>query len=306
MRPCIITPICKSVPNLRVQSQHNGMFDVDCSNLGVKCAPKSSSIPEPHPAVTAKLKAFDQRDNVTVSHMVNTVHTHTNKMCEPPPVPILYGTKTKQPGGAKLPHKGVRVYATPGQTQLNILLQKETLASMYIASMFIGFAMLGIVGGATNQQHVFLSFSLFYGFFIPVVILHGASLVHRVWSAVPMLIYLIYAPVSVSLSIIHKSHVFLSVSLIMVGLCFVIAGAAGWIRVLSAVVLTLFTLMCFGGSLNSPDRGDVIALVVIPTVQIIYVCLAGAASVLIVPISIGGNATQHTPNYIYHDTLDQF
>jgi hypothetical protein len=285
------------------------MFDVDCSNIGVNAPPKPSSIPcvEPHPVVNANSKGFDQRDNVMVSRTVNTVHIPLNKTCEPPLVQIPYGTKHNQPRGAKLSQKGVRVYTTPGQNQLNILLQRETLASMYIAAMFVGFAMLGIVGGATNQQHVFLSFSLFYGVFIPVVILHCASLVHRIWSAVPMLIYLIYAPVSVSLSIIHKSHVFLSVSLVMVGLCFVLACASGWIRLVSTGVLILFTLMCFGGSLNSPDRGDVIALVVIPIVQIIYVCLAGTASVLTVPISIGGSTTvtQHMTNYVYHDTLAQ-
>jgi hypothetical protein len=173
---------------------------------------------------------------------------------------------------------------------------------MYIASMFIGFAVLGIVGGAASQQHVFLSFSLFYGVFIPVVILHGTSVIHRVWAAIPMMIYLIYAPVSVSLSIIHKSHIFLSVSLVMVGFCFIMAGVGGWIRIVSAVILALFTYMCFGGALHSPDRGDVIALVVIPTLQIIYVCLAGVVSVVMIPVTGVENANNST---VYQDRLAQ-
>jgi hypothetical protein len=306
MRPCK-PQVGKYKQNLRVvPSQHNGMFDVDCSNIGIKCVPKPGSVPcvEPYPSVDAKTKGLDKIDNVIT---VNPVHTHKNKVCETLVAQIPYDNNPKQAAGVQLPQKGARVYTTQGQTTLNFLLKRETLASMYIASMFIGFAMLGIVGGAINQLHVFLSFSLFYGFFIPVVILHGTSLVHRMWSVLPMLVYLIYAPVSVSLSIIHKSHVFLSASLVMIGICFVIASAAGWTRLISIVVLTLFTLMCFGGALNSPDRGDVMALVVIPAIQIFYVCLAGAASVLTIPIQIGFNSTKHIhmPNYVYHDTVVQ-
>jgi len=306
-----------------VHLRYNGMFDVDCSNIGVRGTPKTNLIPLVEPVritPTAKPKGLEQRNQFVQprpeqrnpfvqpgpeqrnqfvqSHEVDD--THTKKLCDIPPLRSLYNSQRNQPTSNQT---STNVYSsTKPPTQLNVLLQRETIASMYIASMFIGFAVLGIVGGAKSQQHVFLSFSLFYGVFIPVVILHGTSVIHRVWAAVPMLIYLIYAPVSVSLSIIHKSHIYISISLIMVGFCFVMAGVGGWIRVASVVLLTLFTSLCFGGALNSPDRGDVVALVVIPTLQIIYVCLAGVVSVITTPVSGIENNLNQTG---YQDRLIQ-
>jgi hypothetical protein len=299
--------------NQRTLPRPNGMFDVDCSNIGIRCTPNANSITvvtPSKPVPTAKLKNVDQKPPYVQAYKTDPTHknkqceipstgptggvTHKNKQYEPPLVQSQYSQRKNDLQAQQT------VKSVPNPH--SIVLKRETLASMYIASMFIGFAVLGIVGGAASQQHVFLSFSLFYGVFIPVVILHGTSVIHRVWAAVPMMIYLIYAPVSVSLSIIHKSHIFLSVSLVMVGFCFVMAGVGGWIRIVSVVILTLFTSMCFGGALHSPDRGDVIALVVIPTFQIIYVCLAGVVSVVMIPVAGVENANNST---VYQDRLAQ-
>jgi hypothetical protein len=172
-------------------------------------------------------------------------------------------------------------------SELHSLLQRETLASLYIGAMLIGFAVLGIVGGVDSQQQVFLCFSVFYGVFLPVVLLHCIFVVHRVWAVVPMLLYLVYAPVSVSLCIMHRSHLFLSISLVMVGGCCILAGAGGWVRAVSVVFMALFAWLCFGGLLNNPERGDVIALVVIPGIQMTYVCVSGVLSVLTMPMRTG-------------------
>lgn len=287
----------------RTHPRVNGMFDVDCSNIGVRCPPKLSSIPSPPQTkvvTSAKPKGQDSKIHVSQSHKVDT--TEKIRLCDTPSLPCNPRRNQLEFNPTQT---GVRASAAPPPYRVNILLQRETLASMYVASMFIGFAALGIVGGASSQQHVFLSFSLFYGVFIPVVILHGTSVIsviHRVWAAIPMLMYLIYAPVSVSLSIIHKSHIFLSISLVMVGFCFVIAGVGGWIRIVSAVVLALFTSLCFGGVLHNPDRGDVVALVVVPIIQIIYVCLAGVVSVIMIPVSVVEKSTNQTG---YQDRLVQ-
>jgi len=128
-----------------------------------------------------------------------------------------------------------------------------------------------------------VSFALFFGVFVPVVVLHGTMVVHRVWALVPMVLYVVYTPVGVALSIIYKTHAFISVSLILVGVFFLMAGVYGMGRILSAGGLSLFIWLCFGFGVDTPDRGDIVALVVIPGLQIIYVCIAGIVCVMSLP-----------------------
>ena len=288
----LISSICMTIQQSglplqqhRIQSRPIGMFDVDCSNIGIRCCQQTTKLLTNDTDVASKTIAVAKsKGHDSANHGARSMKSECpqKKVETPTSLPCQHNTRRNHPS-ITASSSDVR---TSVLSHTPLVIQRKTLASMYIASMFIGFAVLGIVGGATSQQHVFLSFSLFYGVFIPVVILHGTSVLHRVSAAIPMLIYLIYAPVSVSLSIIHKSHVFLSISLVMVGFCFLVAGVGGWVRVGSAIVLALFASMCFGGALHSPDRGDVIALVVVPTIQIIYVCLAGAFSVIMIPASV--------------------
>lgn len=161
--------------------------------------------------------------------------------------------------------------------------QRGTLARLYVVSMFTGVAVLGGVGGADSHEQVFVSFALFFGVFVPVVVLHGTMVVHRVWALVPMVLYVVYTPVGVALSIIYKTHAFISVSLILVGVFFLMAGVYGMGRILSAGGLSLFIWLCFGFGVDTPDRGDIVALVVIPGLQIIYVCIAGIVCVMSLP-----------------------
>ena len=106
---------------------------------------------------------------------------------------------------------------------------------------------------------------------------------HKVWALVPMILYVVYTPVGVSLSIIHKTHAFISVSLILIGVFFLMAGVCGLGRVVSGVFLTLFIWLCFGVHVDNPDRGHMVALVIIPGLKIVYVCITGVISVLSVP-----------------------
>jgi hypothetical protein len=67
---------------------------------------------------------------------------------------------------------GLRCVCASGlPLQLKGLVQRETIARLYIMCMFTGVAVLGIVGGADSQEYVFLSFSVFFGVFIPVLAL---------------------------------------------------------------------------------------------------------------------------------------
>lgn len=174
------------------------------------------------------------------------------------------------------------------------LVQRETLARLYIVSMFTGFAVLGIVGGADSEEYVFVSLSIFTGFFVPVVVIHGTMMMHRMWALIPMIMYVIYAPVGISLSIIHKTHAFISFSLILVGIFFLMAGVCGIGRAVSGFFLILFVWMCFGVGVETSDRGDIIALVIRPGLQIIYVCVAGVFSVLSLPGYGGGRDKLYT------------
>ena len=165
------------------------------------------------------------------------------------------------------------------------LVSRETLVRLYIVSMFTGIALLGAVGWADSQEQVFVSFALFSGVFVPVVVLHGTIVVHKVWALVPMIIYVVYSPVSVSLSIIHKTHVFISTSLILVCVFFLMAGVShGLGRMASWVFLALFVWLCFSMDVDSPNRGDMVALVIIPGVQILCVCITGVISVMGLPM----------------------
>jgi hypothetical protein len=298
----LISSICMTITGLPLQQHRQtrpiGMFDVDCSNIGIRCSPITKLLTNDTDVASKTIAVAKSKGHDSANHGARSMKSSEcpqKKIETPTSLPLPCQHNRRNHPSITASGSDVRVLShTP------LVIQRKTLASMYIASMFIGFAVLGIVGGATSQQHVFLSFSLFYGVFIPVVILHGTTVIHRVSAAIPMLIYLIYAPVSVSLSIIHKSHVFLSISLVMVGFCFLVAGVGGWLRVGSAIVLALFASMCFGGALHSPDRGDVIALVVVPTIQIIYVCLAGAFSVIMIPASVTEENNNNATALLHH------
>jgi hypothetical protein len=167
--------------------------------------------------------------------------------------------------------------------------QRETLARLYIIAMFTGIAVLGTVGGADSQEQVFFSLSLFFGVLVPVIVLHATALMNKVWALIPMIVCAMYTPVGVSLSIMHTTHIFISVAFISVGTSFFLAGGLGASRIVSGILLVGFILLCFGVDVDTPDRGDLIALVIVPGVQIIYVCLAGALSVISFPVCSSGH-----------------
>jgi hypothetical protein len=267
-------------------SRYSYMFDVDCSSLDLRnkgsfvtgnnhhdqhVVPVSEPIPQNrnHGVVSSNPGIYGQHPRSATG--VYDTNSHRPKQ------DVQVDIDNKLNSSSKLARYEQQSVST---SRIWSLFNRETVASLYILSLLSGVSVLGIVGGAHNQDRVFLSFSIFYGIFIPVVSMHICLVLDTVECVVFGLLFLITAPVSVPLSLLHRSHVFASMSLILVSVFHLTAARQGFTRIFLFGILTLFIWMCFGGVLDHPLRGDVTALIVVPGTQIVYVCFSGFISVL--------------------------
>lgn len=259
------------------------MFDVDCSSLDLRNTSSFVHTDNRHgqSVVQATASNIQNRNqdgaSTTPANYGPQTLTGTHDTNPHRPNPDVYvGVDPKLNNASKIARYEQSIHSS----RVNSLFKRDTLAGLYILSLLSGVSVLGIVGGAHNQERVFLSFSFFYGIFIPVVATHTCLVLDSVECVVFGLLFLITAPFSVSLSVLNRSHVSVSVSLILVAVFHLVAGRQGVIRIFLLGTMALFIWMCFGGVLDNPQRGDPAALIVVPGLQMIYVCLTGCISVL--------------------------
>jgi hypothetical protein len=285
MHPDNINDTCVPKPNLQL-SRHSYMFDVDCSSLDLRNNSGFGNGNNRHDQSVSTATTLTPQTRIQVGVLTTpgihgqqtraTTDVHDTNSHKPK-ADVQVHIDNKLSTASKLSRYEQQ---SPPISRFYFLLKRDTVAGLYIISLLSGVSVLGIVGSAHNQERVFLSISLFYGIFLPVVSIHTFLVLDSVECVVFGLLFLITAPVSVPLSLLHRSHVFASTSLIIVSVFHLLAGRHGFIRIFLVGILALFIWMCFGGVLDNPHRGDPAALIVVPGLQMIYVCLSGCISVL--------------------------
>jgi hypothetical protein len=254
-----------------------GMFDVDCSAM---LSP-----------VTTGIKPNASRGRCTNRPVVGV-------LCEEDQLGVGSQTHPRVSGNHNKLQNGVRAVGSvcehldvsgrvdtsehaSAKSRIETLLQYDTLVSLYSLSLAIGLVVIGIVGNAQSQQHVFISFAIFQGILLPTLVLHTLIVIEN-RNAAPVFGVCVaaYTPVSVTLSVLNETHVFVSLYFMSVMVFHVTTIDHTILKCLYVVIIVLFAWTSFSGFLDTPQRGDVVSLVVVPGLQIICVCITGIGSVL--------------------------
>ena len=265
-----------------------GMFDVDLSSIAARM---STSPVGQHQSKASHACHYPTPVFQYPQHATTTpVHQHqypkqTQQHVTPAPrranegATIEHGHVCVEPPRCVDNCEVITAYSKPRVVSFAFysLLRGDTIERLYIFAMCAG--VIAVAISVPDQKRIFLGFALFQGVFLPTVVVHSMLLLHSVPAMLSVVLFLVCAPLSVPLGIIYETHVFNSSSVVMAAIFHLFAGGGGITRILSILGLLLFSCFFFGGVLYDFDKPDQpMVRIILPLVQIIYVCASGVAS----------------------------
>jgi hypothetical protein len=167
-------------------------------------------------------------------------------------------------------------------TQPNIIFEWSVcgMPLMYTTVTIAGLTLLGILGSAIGVMRTLLSVAIFNSLLVPVLIMHSLLSIENTQAVGFGICTVVYTGVSVPFSLVFNTHLFSSVSFGLVIVFHCVAGGWGGRCLPHILILGIFIFIDTLELPSDPDRGDTVALIVLPGIRMILVGVSGGLSTM--------------------------
>jgi hypothetical protein len=179
----------------------------------------------------------------------------------------------------------VRVVDGPASTTStppNILFQLGMciMPLLYATVTISGLTVLGILGSALGMERTLLSVALFNSALVPVLVVHCLISIENTYAVGLGVCTVVYTNVSVALGLVYNTHLFTSISFVLVTVFHCVAGGGRWRYMVHLLILVFLVGISIWEFPRYSDRGDTTGLILLPGIRIILVGVSGATSTM--------------------------